>query len=213
MVPTVALLNVEVEGTHYVACRGLVARARQVALAIARSKLKRDARRYGVAPRGASRKSISYVIDAELVGAGAFRRLDHVVVGRHNSTRASNEKPPISWRPGCDRKVACVKCIARGRELAIGGGARRRSELEGDAPVPGDGYTSCGTLRQRIAGRGTMLIGTSATGGPCNQPSVGGAHHRGKQCEQPPDHSRQTSQAKRRACCHYDNARRLKGIF
>ena len=50
MVPTVALLNVEVEGiTHCVACRGLVARARQVALAIARSKLKRDARRCGVA--------------------------------------------------------------------------------------------------------------------------------------------------------------------
>jgi hypothetical protein len=51
MVPTVALLNVEVEGitTQYVACRGLVARARQVALAIARSKLKSDARRCGVA--------------------------------------------------------------------------------------------------------------------------------------------------------------------
>ena len=48
MVPTVALLNVEAERTtHCVACRGLVARARQVALAIARSKLKRDARRFG----------------------------------------------------------------------------------------------------------------------------------------------------------------------
>jgi hypothetical protein len=50
MVPTVALLNVEAERTtHCVACRGLVARARQLALAIARSKLKRDARRLGVA--------------------------------------------------------------------------------------------------------------------------------------------------------------------
>ena len=177
MVPTVALLNVEVEGTtHCVAYPGLVARARQVALAIARSKLKRDARRFGVAPSGASRKSISYVIDAKLIGAGASPRLDHVVVGRHNGTRASNEKPPISWRPGCDREEACVKCIARGRKLAVGGGARRRSELEGDAPVPGDGDTSCGTLGQRIAGRGTKLIGTSA-------PNVGGAHHRGKQCE------------------------------
>ena len=141
MVPTVALLDVDVEGTHYVACRGLVARARQVALAIARSKLKRDARLEGVAPRGASRKSISYVIDAELVGAGASPRQDFVVVGRHNGTRASNEKPPFSWRPGCDGVEACVKCIARGRELAVGGGARRRSELEGDAPVPGDAYT------------------------------------------------------------------------
>jgi hypothetical protein len=104
MLPTVALLNVEVEGiTHCVACRGLVARARQLALAIARSKLKRDAHRLGVAPRGASRKSISYVIDAELVAAGAPPRRDHVVVGRHNGTRASNEKPPFSWRPGCGR--------------------------------------------------------------------------------------------------------------
>jgi hypothetical protein len=101
VVPTVALLNVEVEGiTHCVACRGLVARVRQLALAIARSKLKRDARRYGVAPRGASRKSISYVIDAELVGAGAAPRRDHVVVGRHNGTRASYEKPPFSWCSG-----------------------------------------------------------------------------------------------------------------
>ena len=103
MVPTVALLNVEVEGTHYVACRGLVARARQAALAIARSKLKRDARLEGVAPRGTSRKSISYVIDAELVGAGASPQRDFVVVGRHNGTRASNEKPPFSWRPGSGR--------------------------------------------------------------------------------------------------------------
>ena len=97
MVPTVALLNVEVEGTtHFVACRGLVARARQLALAIARSKLKRDARLEGVAPRGASRISIIYVIDAELVGAGASPRRVHLVVGRHNGTRASNEKPPFS---------------------------------------------------------------------------------------------------------------------
>ncbi len=187
MVPTVALLYVEVEGiTHCVARRSLVARARQLALAIARSKLKRDARRFGVAPRGASRKSISYVIDAELVAAGAPPRRDHVVVGRHNGTRASNEKPPISRRPGCDRKVACVKCIARGRELAIGGGARRRSELEGDAPVPGDGCTSCGTLRQRIAGRGTMLIGIRAPG-PSRPPNVGGARAR-QHCERCKEH-------------------------
>ena len=102
MVPTVALLNVEVEGTARYR-RGLVARARQLARAIARSKLKRDARLEGVAPRGTSRKSISYVIDAELVGAGASPRQDFVVVGRHNGTRASNEKPPFSWRPGSGR--------------------------------------------------------------------------------------------------------------
>ena len=104
MIPTVALLHVEVKGTaQYVARRSLVARVRQLALAIARSKLKGDARLDGVAPRGASCKSISYVIDAELVAVGASPRRDHVVVGRHNGTRASNEKPPISWRPGCVR--------------------------------------------------------------------------------------------------------------
>ena len=102
MVPTVALLNVEVEGIARYR-RGQVARARQVALAIARSKLKRDARLEGVAPRGTSRKSISYVIDAELVGVGASPRRDFVVVGRHNGTIASNEKPPFSWRPGSGR--------------------------------------------------------------------------------------------------------------
>ena len=104
MVPTVALLKVEVEGstTHCVVV--LVARARQLAVRVrARSKLKRDARRCGVALRGASRKSISYVIDAELVAVGALRRRYLVVVGRHNGTRASNEKPQISWRPGSDR--------------------------------------------------------------------------------------------------------------
>ena len=114
--PTVAPLNVEVEGTaQYVACRGLVARARQLALAIARSKLKRDARRYGVAPRGASRKSISYVIDAELVGAGASPRRDHVVVGRHKRRRRGRrtrrwrwpQRVPRwrwRWRRGCRRR-------------------------------------------------------------------------------------------------------------
>jgi hypothetical protein len=185
VVPTVALLNVEVEGiTHCVARRSLVARARQLALAIARSKLKRDARRFGVAPRGASCKSISYVIDAELVAAGAPPRRDHVVVGRHNGIRASYEKPPISWRPGCGRFEGWEKYIARGRELAIG--ARPRSELEGDAPVPGDGCTSCGTLRQRIAGRGTMFIGTSAPG-PSRPPNVGGARAR-QHCERGKEH-------------------------
>ena len=105
MVPTVALLNVEGEGgtARFVVRRSLVARVRQLALAIARSKLKRDARRCGVAPRGASRKSISHVIHAELVAVGAKRSRDLVVVGRHNGTRASNEKPQISWRPGSDR--------------------------------------------------------------------------------------------------------------
>jgi hypothetical protein len=187
MIPTVALLHVEVKGTaQYVARRSLVARVRQLALAIARSKLKGDARLDGVAPRGASCKSISYVIDAELVAVGASPRRDHVVVGRHNGTRASNEKPPISWRPGCGREEACVKCIARGREKAIGGGARLRFELEGDAPVPGDGCTSCGTLRQRIAGRGTMLIGTSAPG-PSRPPNVGGARAR-QHCERCEEH-------------------------
>ena len=107
MVPTVALLKVEVEGSTAHCVVVLVARA-QVALAassIADSsiELKRDARRCGVAPRGASRKSISHVIHAELVAVGAKRSRDLVVVGRHNGTRASNEKPQISWRPGSDR--------------------------------------------------------------------------------------------------------------
>ena len=113
MVPTVALLNVEVEGTtHFVACRGLVARARQLALAIDRFKLKRDARRYGVALRGASRKSVTPVIDAELVGVVTSPIRDFVVVGCHNGTGASNEKPPFIWR--CICVEPCVKCIARG---------------------------------------------------------------------------------------------------
>ena len=103
MVPTVALLKVEVEGSTAHCVVVLVARARQVALAASSIELKRDARRCGVAPRGASRKSISHVIHAELVAVGAKRSRDLVVVGRHNGTRASNEKPQISWRPGSDR--------------------------------------------------------------------------------------------------------------
>ena len=131
MVPTIALFNVEVEGTaQYVARRGQVARARQLARTIARSKLKGDARLEGVAPRGTSRKSIGYIIGPEIVGAVASSRRDHVVVERRSAVdRASNEQPPV----GLDRVVAYVLCIARGRELAVGGGARRRFEREGDA--------------------------------------------------------------------------------
>jgi hypothetical protein len=186
VVPTVALLKVEVEGstTHCVVV--LVARARQLAVRVrARSKLKRDARRCGVALRGASRKSISYVIDAELVAVGALRRRDLVVVGRHNGTRASNEKPQISWRPGSDRYEFWAKCIARGREEAILL-AICLSELEGDAPVPGDGYTSCGTLRQRIVLRATMLIETRAPE-PSRPPNVGGPRAR-QHCERCKEH-------------------------
>ena len=137
MVPAVAPLNVEVESlAQRVARLGQVerARARQLALAIARSKLKGDARLEGVAPRGTSRKSIGYIIVPELVGAVASPRRDHVVVERQSVIdRASNEQPPI----GLDRVVACALCIARGRELAVGGGARRRFELEGDAGCEG----------------------------------------------------------------------------
>ena len=131
MVPAVAPLNVEVEGiAQFVARRGQVARARQPAPTKARFKLKGDARLEGVAPRGTSRKSIGYIIVPELVGAVASPRRDHVVVERQSVIdRASNEQPPI----GLDRVVACALCIARGRELAVGGGARRRFELEGDA--------------------------------------------------------------------------------
>ena len=85
MVPTVALLNVEVKGTaRYVARRGQVARARQLARTIACSKLKGDARLEGVAPRGTSRKSIGYIIGPELVGTVASPRRDHVVVERQS---------------------------------------------------------------------------------------------------------------------------------
>ena len=158
MVPTVALLNVEVKGTaRYVARRGQVARARQLARTIACSKLKGDARLEGVAPRGTSRKSIGYIIGPELVGTVASPRRDHVVVERQSVVdRASNEQPPV----GLDRIVACALCIARGREMAVVGGARRRFELEGDAGREGE--TLCGARRQRTAGKLSVLIGTVA---------------------------------------------------